>query len=248
MLKYIFPLLSAIALTCISATPTLAQNNDQQDDISRLEGLPSAEEGDIICKAICTFSPKPGEIYYVKIDSKYYAAPLVGEGVTQDIPVRGGRKFILYKIITNEEGEEAHVPAIEVILTGTGSKFLVILSQKTDKPMTSRVFNLSSSSLGANRVHLFNFSPVALGIQVEEDKYVAQINERISHSFKTAGRNSYTSAKVVMRYQGENKIMGSKRIRLIPGRRVIFVCFASKKRAKLGSTPLGMVTIQDMPK
>ncbi|MGJ8657034.1 MAG: hypothetical protein ACSHX6_11345 [Akkermansiaceae bacterium] len=243
MFKSIISLVTVLTLTYFSITPVFAQ----AEDIGRMETLPSFKEGDLTCKVICTFSPNADELYYVKIDSKYYATPLKDEGISPAIPVRGGRSFNLYKKTINEEGTEIHVPVIEAALTGSGSDYLVILSQLENKPMTSRVYGLGAISLGANQVHLFNFSPVALGIQVEEDKYVAQVNERISHNFKAAGRNSYTSATVVMRYQGENKIMGSKRIRLIPGRRVIFVCFASTKRAKMGSTPLGMVTIQDMP-
>lgn len=244
MLKTIIKIITALSFSAVCITTAAAQEND----FSKLEGLPPFIKGDISCKAVCTFTPTAGEFYYVKVGSKYYVTPLIAEGLSQAIPVRGSRTFILYRKTENEEGKEIHTPVLTTTLGGSGKEYLIIISKLEGKPITSKVINISASSLPANNVHLFNYSPVALGIQVEKDNYVAQTNKYISHNFKAAGRNSYTSAKVLMRYQGENKIMGSKRLRLIPGRRVIFICFASAKRAKMGSTPLGMVTIQDMPK
>ena len=240
-------MLRTIKLLLIS-TIFITTATAQEYDFTKLEDLPSFKEGDISCRAICTFTPAAGELYYVKIGSKYYVTPLIGEDLAQPFPVRGSRTLTLYKKSENEAGEEIYIPTLTNTLKGSGKEYLIILSKFENKPMTSRVISLSKTSLPANNVHLFNYSPVALGIQVEKDQYVAQINERISHNFKAPGRSSYTSAKVLMRYEGENKIMGGKRLRLLPGRRIIFVCFASASRAKMGSTPLGIVTIKDMPK
>ena len=179
--------------------------------------------------------------------AEYYAAPLQGEGISQAIPIRGTKKFSLYKKTKNEEGEEIFKPTLEATLTGAAKEYLIVLSRKKNQPIKAIVHSLALSNLSANKVHLFNYSPVDLGIDVEDEQYVVKQNKRMSHGFKVGDRNKYTSAKVVMRYKDEIKVMASKRLRLIPGRRIIFICFDSAKRTKLGSTPLGMVTIQDKP-
>ena len=244
MLKTILSFLTASTILALSANTLSAQKSD----FTRLEGLPPLEEGDLTCRVISTYKPTNDKLYYVSIGSKFYVAPIISETLSQAIPIRGKRIFTLYQKIENEEGEEIQTPVVTAELKGSGSNFLVILSKNQEEPISSKVVDLAPSKLAANKVHLINLSPVALGMQVEDTQHIAQLGQRVSHNFKTAARNSYTSAQVIMRYQGENKIMGSKRLRLIPGRRVIIVCFASAKRAKMGATPLGMVTIQDIPK
>lgn len=163
-------------------------------------------------------------------------------------PVRESTTFTLYK--KTPEGKDAppYVPVVQQALQGGGKKFLVILSRKDDKsPIKGKAYNISKTQRPANNIYLFNESPVAIGIQVNKTQGVVKPFKKYKYAYPNASRNTYTSANIIMRYKGEKRIMASKRLRLIPNRRIILVCFLSKSRANLGATPLRMITYQDMP-
>jgi len=154
---------------------------------------------------------------------------------------------VLVKEENSDETKETYQPVLNSQLIGSEKNYMLILFKDKKGTLSSRTQNLSRTKLPANKVHLFNYTHLNLGVEIGDDKYIAKKQQLITHNCKTVGRNNYASAKVITRHNGENQTMASKRLRLIPGRRVIFVCLVSPERAKLGSTPLNMITIQDKP-
>lgn len=237
-------------VTCLSLPSLSAQDQGQNGpvDPSRLPDLPPAKEGDLLCRCISTFLPKKGEIFYFKMENTYHKVALTGEGISMPFPVRGTTTFILYSKSISEEDKIVYTPVVEQALKGLGGNYLIILSRpKNKKSMQAKTFNINTSNYPANNIHLFNETPAVLGLQVNKSRAVVKPFEAYTHSYNNAGRNTYTSAKIMMNYTGEGKIMSSKRLRLIPGRRIMMVCFPSKTRTKMGATPLGVVTLQDKP-
>lgn len=220
----------------------------QDEDKEQLKDLPTAKKGDRICRCISAFIPQKDEVFYFKMDGDYHEVNLPSESISVDFPVRGTLVFSLYKKTTDEENEIVYTPVLEAKLEGAGTQFIVVARRAKDElKLLAKSYNISKTNFAANGIYLFNESPVSLGISVQETKAVVKPYEQYSYPFKNIGRNTYTSAKVVMRYNEETKIMGSKRLRLIPGRRVLMFCYPSKTRAKMGATPLRVFTLQDMP-
>ncbi|MBK1831724.1 hypothetical protein JIN77_13390 [Verrucomicrobiaceae bacterium R5-34] len=241
--RILIPLLAL----CFASSAAIAQ--DKITDPNQLPPLPTPQAEDLVCKCVTTFQLKKDDVFFLKVGENYYQIELYGETVSQPLPVRGARTFTLYKQVTDEEGKVTYKPAVQQALSGTGKSHLVILKRKDAKsPITSAGLNLSSSSMPANNIYFYNESTAPLGLQVNTTKTVVQPFSKFTYPFVNTTRNTYTSAKVIMRYKGENKIMSSKRLRLVPGRRIILIAFPSVARAKLGSTPLRMLAIQDMPK
>lgn len=242
-------------LSCLTISTLSAQgpDNNAPIDPAHIPGLPAAKEGDIMCRCISTFLLKKGEVFYFKIGKSFHMVDLVGEGFSQPFPVRGSTAFRLYKktpadIKPADKDRPPYVPVIQQALKGDGNNFIIVLSRKDAKsPLKSKAFNINKTRFPANNIYLFNESPVALGLQVNTSQGVVQAYKHFNYSYSNTTRDTYTSAKIIMRYKGEKKIMASKRLRLVPGRRMILVCFPSKSRAKLGATPLRMVTYQDKP-
>lgn len=217
-------------------------------DPSHFPGLPPAEPEDILCRCVSTFLLKKNEVFYFKMGTTFHEVNLVGEGVSLPFPVRGSTTFALYKKVPAGEDKTEYKAVVEQVLEGAGKEHLVILKRKNDQsPLKSYSYNLSKSEFPANSIYFFNESPAPLGLQVNTTKTVVQPFKRYTYNYQNTSRDTYTSAKVIMRYKGENKIMASKRLRLVPGRRIILIAFPSKSRAKLGSTPLGMIIHQDKP-
>ena len=236
----------ALLLSYLSIAALSAQNAPV--DPSRLPDLPPAKEGDLLCRCVSTFLPDKNKVLYFKVDGTYFKIALTGEGISMPFPVRGTTTFTLYAKSVSEEDKVVYTPVVEQELKGSGGNFLIIINRAKNKTtLQAKTFNLNTSNYPANKIYLFNESPVSLGLQVNDTKAVVKPFQAYTHSYQNAGRNTYTSAKIVMGYKGETKVMSSKRLRLIPGRRIIMVCFPSKTRAKMGSTPLGVVTIQDKP-
>lgn len=235
-------------LVTILGSSSLFAQAAEKINPDELPALPLPEGNDAVCRCVTTFMPDKNKFYYLKIGSAYHVAPLNGENISIDLPVRGERKFVLFEKTTTEDGSEAYLPAVTVPLEGTGKRFLVVLRKPKGKPITGIAHNLSTASFPASQIYLLNESSATLGLQINTSKATVQPFKKFNYNFRNTDRNTYTSAKIVMRYQGENKIMASKRLRLVPGRRIILVCFASQSRVALGSTPLRMVSYQDMPK
>ncbi|MEP2774963.1 MAG: hypothetical protein ABJQ29_10010 [Luteolibacter sp.] len=244
-------------LSCLTVTMLSAQEPEDdapQVDPAHLPGLPPAKEGDIQCRCITTFMLGNRETYFFKIGSTYHEVELVSEGISQTFPVSGSTTFTLYKKAppTKElpdEEKSLYVPVVQQELKGGGKDFFIILSRKDDKsPMKTRAINISKANCPADSIHLYNFSPLALGMEIEDSKGVLEPYKNFRYPFgNAASRNTYTTAKIVMRYKGEDKVMASTRLRLVPGRRMILFCFPSESRASLGATPLRMITYQDKP-
>lgn len=247
--------LLVIFFSCLTLTTLTAQESGDDGPIDPLElpGLPAAEEGDIECRCVSTFQPGKNDVYYFKIDGIYHQVSLVGEAISPPFPVRGSTTFTLYKKNpaakdSSEKEQPLYIPAVQQVLKGGGNEFIIVLSRKDGKsPLKSRSINISKANCPADNVHLYNESPVALGLQINESEATVQAFKNFRYNFSNTTRDTYTSAKIVMRYQGEKKIMASKRLRLVPGRRMILICFPSKSRVALGATPLHLVTYQDKP-
>ncbi|MFK7849444.1 MAG: hypothetical protein AB8D78_00575 [Akkermansiaceae bacterium] len=173
----------------------------------------------------------------------------MSEGMSMPFPVRNSTTFILYKHVPNgEEGSPQYLPVVEQPLKGGGKKFLIVLSRKNEtSAMKSKSINISKAQRPANKIYVLNESSVPIGLQVDETKAVIKANKQYQYEFPNASRNAYTSANIIVRYKGEMRVMASKRLRLIPKRRIFLICFLSKARANLGATPLRMVSYQDMP-
>ncbi|MCP5537059.1 MAG: hypothetical protein H7A51_12640 [Akkermansiaceae bacterium] len=240
----------ALLIACLSLPLLSSQSQGQAapDDPATLPGLPPAKDGDLLCRCISTFLPGKNEIFYFKMDNTYHKVALTGEGISLPFPVRGTSTFTLYTKTVSEEDKVVYTPVVEQALKGSGGKYIVIISRPKDKTtLKAKTFNINTANYPANHVYLFNESPVSLGLQVNDTKAVVKPFETYKYSYQNAGRDTYTSAKIVMGYKGESKVMASKRLRLVPGRRMILVCFPSKTRTQMGATPLGMVLYQDKP-
>ncbi len=240
----------ALLITCLSLPQLSAQDQGQQKPVnpSELYDLPPTKKGDLLCRCVSTFLPKKNETFYFKMDDTYHEVALAGEGISIQFPVRGSTTFTLYSKSISEEDEIVYSPIVEQALKGSGENYLIILSRPPKKTsLQAKTYNINTNNYPANSIYLFNETPATLGLQVNKTRAVVKPFKAYTHSYQNAGRNTYTSAKIVMNYQGEGKIMSSKRLRLIPGRRIIMICFPSKTRTKMGSTPLGVVTLQDKP-
>ncbi|MGJ8643712.1 MAG: hypothetical protein ACSHX9_09915 [Luteolibacter sp.] len=210
--------------------------------------LPGIIEGDTLCRVVCTFQTKPGETYYLKLKDKYQEIFLAGESLSQAIPVRGARKFSLYrKAEDEEESETGYMPILEQALEGVGSNYLLILGRSKEGVIQSKAINLNSSIYPADHIYVINHTSATLGAQINTTQAVIDPFKEIRYGYRDAGRDTYTSAKIVMQYEGETKIMASKRLRLVPGRRMILICFPSEERVAMDATPLRMVLMQDKP-
>lgn len=239
--KNLFGLLIAL----LSLSQLSAQDHER---LSELYDFPPAQEGDLLCRCISTFLTKANETFYFKVDGTYHEVALSGESISMPFPVRGQSTFTLYSKIINEEGKTVYLPVVEQVLNGSGTNFLIILSRSNDSAiMAGKTYNLNTDNYPANGIYMFNETPLSLGVQVEKVNAVIKPFESYTYDFKDVGRNTYTSAKIAIAYKGKAKIMASKRLRLVPGRRVIMVCFPSQSRAEMGSTPMRVITLQDMP-
>lgn len=239
----------SLLLFCSLSLPALSQVDDAPpaDPEEERPALPGIIEGDILCRCVCTFQTKPGETYFLKLKDDYQEIFLAGESLSQAIPVRGSRKFSLYKKSEDEESETGYVPVLEQALEGVGSNYLLILGRTEEGEFKSKAINLSSSAYPADQIYIINHTPATLGAQVNTTQAVIKPYTEYRYGYRDAGRDTYTSAKIVMQYKGETKIMASKRLRLVPGRRMILVCFPSEERAAMDATPLRMVLMQDKP-
>lgn len=232
-------------ITCLSLLQISAQDKERQDD---LYSLPPAQEGDLLCRCVSTFLPQKSETFYFKIDGTYREVALTGEGISMTFPVRKTNIFTLYSKGVSEEGDVAYIPVVQQVLDGPGVNHLIILSRPTNsKALESVAYSLHTDNYPANSLHLLNQTPLSLGVQIDKVNSWVKPLEFYTHKFENVDRNTYTSAKIAIAYKGEAKIMSSKRLRLLPGRRVIMICFPSKARADMGSTPLRVLTLQDMP-
>lgn len=237
--------LIVLFITCLALPSVYAQPQEHQSD---LYDLPPAQEGDLLCRCISTFQVNKEETYYFKVEDTYHEVALVGEGISMAFPVRGTSTFTLYSKGVSAEGETIYTPVVEEALTGTGGNYLIVLSRsKSESSLEAKTYNINTTSYPANSLHLFNESAISLGVQVNKTNAVVKPFESHTHKFPNTGRDTYTSAKIAIAYKGEVKIMSSKRLRVIPGRRVIMVCFPSVARANMGSTPLRVITLQDIP-
>lgn len=240
----------ALIICSISVSVVSAQDNKPTKILnpSQLPDLPPAKKGDLICRCITTFLPNKTDIFYLKIDKKFHQILLDGESISMPMPVRGTTTFTLYAEAVSEEDKVSYVPVVTQPLKGAGNDHLIILSRPNKKTaIKSKSYNISTSNYPVDSIHLFNETPAPLGLQVNSSKATVKPHQTHTYTYRNAGRDTYTSAKVLMAYKGEPKMMSSKRLRLIPGRRTIMVCFPSKKRLKLGATGLGVITIRDMP-
>lgn len=237
--------LIVLIIACLALPQISALAQEQQSD---LYDLPPAQEGDLMCRCISTFLPNQKETYYFKIDDTYHEVALIGEGVSIPFPVRGSTTFTLYSKGVNEEGVEVYIPVVEQALEGVGGNYLIMLSRSNNNAaLQAKTYNISRDSYPANSFYLFNESAISLAVQVNKINAMVEPFASHEHHFKDVGRDTYTSAKIAIAYKGEVKVMASKRLRIIPGRRVIMVCFPSRSRAKMGATPLRVITLQDMP-
>lgn len=232
-------------IACLSFLQIFAQD---QEHLSDLYDFPPSQEGDLLCRCISTFLPQKGETFYFKIDDTYHEVALVGEGISMPFPVRGTSIFTLYSKSFSEEGELIYIPVIEEALEGAGRDYLIILSRSQNQiSLDAKAYNINTGNYPANSLHLLNQTELSLGVQVDKINAVVKPFTLHTHKFKSVSRDTYTSAKIAIAYKGEAKIMSSKRLRLVPGRRVIMVCFPSRTRAEMGATPLRVITLQDMP-
>ncbi|MGJ8650217.1 MAG: hypothetical protein ACSHX4_07650 [Opitutaceae bacterium] len=233
-------------ITCLSLIQISAQDQERQDE---LYDLPPAQEGDLLCRCVSTFLPQEAETFYFKIGGKYHEVALAGEGISMTFPVRKTNIFTLYSKGVSDEGNVIYIPVVEQVLNGAGLDHLIILGRTANsKTLQSAAYNLHTDNFPANALHLFNQTPLSLGVQVDKVNSWVEPLSLYTHKFKNVDRNTYTSAKIAIAYKGEAKIMSSKRLRLLPGRRVIMICFPSKARADMGATPLRVLTLEDMPK
>lgn len=223
-----------ITMICLSSSYLKAQ-----------EELPEILETDITCECITTFTLKNNAIFYIKIGSEYYQAPLKSESLSRKIPVRGAKIFKLYDKVESEEGEVTYEPISETTLSGSGKKYLMII-RRLKGVYSAESLNLSSSSLSANKVHVLNETNSKLGFKFDEFSTVIKPQQKISHSYKP-GHLAYASASIYAEYKGKPKSMGFKRLRLTSGKRFILVCFPSEARRKMGVTPVRMINYQDKP-
>ncbi|MDP4625542.1 MAG: hypothetical protein NWT08_10450 [Akkermansiaceae bacterium] len=246
-----FGKIPSLALFCLFAfvpLPAMAQDDTPPpvDEEERPE-VPRVEEGDLRCRYVSTFKPDPKKPFFLKVDGAYQEFPVIGESLSQDFPIGASRMFELFNLIENEEGEEEYVQVVKQALTGAGDNFLILLRKKEGGAIASKALNLNSSNYPADHIFILNETPATLGAQIDTSQLIVKPLSEVRYGYRNAGRDSYTSAKIVMQYKGETKIMASKRLRLIPGRRAIFICFPSEERTSMGATPLRMVALQDMP-
>lgn len=231
-------------ISCLSLLQISAQDQSRQND---LYDLPPAEEGDLLCRCVSTFQLQKSETFFYKLDGTYHEVALTSEGISMTFPVRKTNIFTLYSKGVSEEGNVIYVPVIEQVLDGPGINHLLILSRPANsKALDTVAYNLHTDNYSANALHLLNRTPLSLAVQVDKVNSWVKPLEFYTHEFKSVDRNAYTSAKIAITYKGEAKIMASKRLRLLPGRRVIMICFPSKTLADMGATPMRVVTIQDM--
>lgn len=234
-----------LLIVCLSLPQISAQDEEYLSD---LYDLPPAQDGDLLCRCISTFLPKEKETFYYKIDGNYHEVALTGEGISMAFPVRGNSVFTLYSKIITEQGKPAYVPVVNQALDGVGANFLIILSRAAGSvAMEAKTHNLSADNYPANNIYLFNETPLSLGVKVDKDTSVIRPFESYTYEFNDLEGDRYASAKIAIAYNGKAKIMASKRMRLIPGRRVMMICFPSEARAEMGVTPMRVVTLQDMP-
>lgn len=212
------------------------------------EAPPAEEElGGLSARFVTSFTPGNDEIFYLKDGQDYTEMLLAAENISRPIPLPGSRLLILYQKTLNEEGLEVYVPVIEKILKGSGMTYLILLNRTKDSAYHARVYGLTQRDFPIDQISIINGTPATLGLSVNEAAIVVKANETQHYDLTEADRHTYTSAKVLMRYKGKSKVMASKRLRLIPGRRVILICIPSRGRAEMGATPLRMITYQDMP-
>lgn len=211
---------------------------------------PSEPEGSVVFSAIfiTSFTPRADEVFYLKDGQNYTEVPLVAENMSRPVRLPSSRLLRLYQKILNDDGLEVYVPVIEQPLKAPGGKYMILLNQQNDNAYHARVYNLSNNDFPTNQISILNGTPAVLGLSINEAVIIVKANEIKHYDLTEADRNTYTSAKVVMRYKGKNKVMASKRLRLIPGRRVILFCIPSRSRVEMGATPLRMITYQDKPK
>lgn len=219
----------AITITCLSSS------------LSAQEELPEILENDITCECITTFTLKRNEIFYLKVGEKYYQAPLRSENSSAKMPLRGTKQFKLYKKEKTEEDEVVYEPILETALTGTGKEHLVIIRRQKKEGYSATSHSLSLSNFPADRIHVLNETPVPLGFKFDEFKMPIKARQHITYKYKP-GRLNYASASIHAQYNGKLKSMGFRRLRLIPGKRFIFICVPSEERKKMGSTPIRMIS------
>lgn len=237
--------ITALLFTLLLLPQVSAQDPER---IADLYELPPPEEGDLLCRCISTFSPEESETFYFKIGKKYHEVALVGEGISMPFPVRGSSTFILYSKALTEEGKVAYIPIVEQALKGDGKNHIIILSrQENQTSLNAKAYNINTKNYPANSAYIFNETGLRLGVRVDDTNAVVEPYDSHTHKFKNVSRDTYTSAKIAIAYKGEAKIMASKRLRLIPGRRVMMICFPSRDRVEMGATPLRVITLQDMP-
>jgi len=241
--KYFYAL---CLLTCLGICQLYSQEN-QDTDPNKLPPLPLPREKDAVCRCVTTFPLEKNKFFYIKIGESFHIAPLRDEGISIDIPIIGPRKLTLYQLEVSEEGNETYIPAVEVPLEGVGKRFLIVLNKQKDKSISGLAYNLNTNNFPSSNIYVFNQTPTLLGLQINEAMSVVRPYKDFTYKFPNSNRNSYTSARIIMKYNGENKVMASKRLRLVPGRRIILVCFPSRERVSLGATPLRMITYQDKP-
>ncbi|MGJ8652436.1 MAG: hypothetical protein ACSHX8_04120 [Opitutaceae bacterium] len=235
----------ALLFACLLLPQISAQS---AEELNNLHDLPPAEEGDLLCRCISTFLPKKDETYYFKLDNTYHEVALVGEGISMPFPVRKSNTFTLYSQGLSEEGAIIYIPVVQQTLDGSGGNYLIILSrQDNGTSLSAKTYNINTQKFPADSLHLLNQTEIRLGAQVDKVNAVVEPFDVYTHKFKDVSRDTYTSAKIAISYKGEAKVMSSKRLRLVPGRRFIMVCFPSKARAAMGATPLRVITLQDMP-
>lgn len=236
----------AFLLLCLLLPNLSAQSKEEMED---LYNLPPAEDGDLLCRCISTFLPTKEDNFYFKIDDTYHEVALVGEGISMTFPVRDTSAFTLYSKILSEEGKLIYVPIVQQALEGSGNNFIIILSRpQNSSDIQSDSYNINAEKFPVNNLYLFNQTNLRLGVRVDETNAIVDPYDSHTHEFQDVSRDTYTSAKIAIAYKGEAKIMASKRLRLVPGRRVMMFCFPSKTRAEMGATPLRVITLQDMPK
>jgi len=242
MLKY-------YTLTLLAASMLLPRISAQsQEDLERLYDLPLAKDGDLLCRCISTFLPKKDETFFFKFEDEYHEVALVGEGISNIFPVRKDNTFTLYTRTYSEEGELIYLPVVEESLEGNGKDYIIVLNRlEGTTSIQAKTYNINTEDYSPNSLHLFNETGLKLGARVDDTNAVVAPFESHTHKFNNVSRNTYTSAKIAIAYKGEAKIMASKRLRLVPGRRFMMFCFPSRTRAEAGATPLKVITLQDMP-
>lgn len=224
-------------------------SGQSRKEVEDLYDIPAAQEGDLLCRCISTFIPEKNETFFFKIGEEYHEVALVPEGISIIFPVRKTNVFKLYSKNRSEEGAPIYFPVVEQALEGKGKDYILILSRsQNSSPINSVAYNINIHDYPTNGLYVFNQTGLNLGLRVDDTNAVIEPFGTHIHDFRDVSRDIYTSAKIAIAYNGKPKVMASKRLRLVPGRRFMMFCFPSKKRAEMGATPLRVLTLQDMPK